>query len=72
MAGFKINSMRLRGRIVIILDGEKGCVLWESGEWDNTILNRDEHFPRETLKCNVVCREINFSSKEEIKDFKIF
>ncbi len=54
------------------VDGESGKVLWESHGWDNQILNREEHFPRATLQCKVVSREINFSSAVEIKDFKVF
>jgi len=60
--GFKINFMKMK-------DGETNEVLWESHNWDFN--NKDENLPKELLNCAVVCREINFSSKEEIKELQL-
>ena len=57
--GFKINWMQMR-------DGETGNVLWQTDSWDNSLLERDEHFPKELLQCRSVYRQINFSSVEKI------
>ena len=62
--GFKINWMQMR-------DGESGNVLWQTDSWDNSLLERDEHFPKELLQCRSVYRQINFSSVEKIQDFEI-
>ena len=64
MEGFKINWMSMK-------NGETNKVHWQCNTWDNNVLEKTEIFPKELLKCKVVTREINFTSKEEIKDFKL-
>eukprot|EP00826_Nyctotherus_ovalis_P023076 TRINITY_DN1776_c0_g1_i8.p1 TRINITY_DN1776_c0_g1~~TRINITY_DN1776_c0_g1_i8.p1 ORF type:complete len:178 (-),score=35.86 TRINITY_DN1776_c0_g1_i8:136-669(-) len=64
MEGFKINWMAMK-------DGETGAVHWRCKNWDNNVLDKTETFPKDLLKCRVVTREINFTSKEEIKEFHL-
>ncbi len=64
MAGFKINSMSMK-------DGDTGRVFWHCTTWDNEVLEKTETLPKDLLKCRVVAREINFSSVEEIRDFRL-
>ena len=64
MEGFKINWMSMR-------DGETGKVHWECKNWNNNELEKTEFFPKNLLKCRIVTREINFTSKEQIKDFNL-
>ncbi len=64
MEGFSINWMSMK-------DASNGQVMWHCGTWDNTVLEKTETFPQALLRCSAVTREINFSSKEEIKDFQL-
>ena len=52
-------------------DADTGEVLWTCSEWDMSVESRDEHFPAELLSCQAVAREINFTSKQEIKNFHL-
>ena len=53
-----------------MIDAETGELLWENSDWDLMEGEiKDVHFPRKLLNCSEVAREINFSSKEAIKDF---
>ncbi|CAM9656485.1 unnamed protein product, partial [Scytosiphon promiscuus] len=64
--GFRINWMDMR-------DAETARLLWESGEWGKDMLRRElkATVPRRILECSAVSREINFSSKEEIRRFRL-
>ena len=64
MEGFSINWMSMK-------DAETGKVFWTCGSWDKNVLEKTESLPKELLKCRAVAREINFSSKEEIRDFQL-
>ena len=64
MAGFKINSMTMR-------DAANGRVFWTCELWDKEVLEKTETLPKDLLKCRTVTREINFSSVEEIRDFRL-
>ncbi|KAL5252613.1 hypothetical protein ACHWQZ_G015406 [Mnemiopsis leidyi] len=63
--GFKLNWMNLR-------DAESGKVLWQGD--DDLTLSHKEHearVPKKILKCRSVSREINFSSEQEMKRFRL-
>ncbi len=64
MEGFTINWMSMK-------DATTGKVHWRSDTWDNNVLEKTEILPKELLKCRTVSREINFTSKEEVKDFQL-
>jgi len=62
--GFSINWIKMK-------DAESGKVIWEHNhEWD---LNSEveAHVPKSILECRAVSREINFSSKEKIENFRL-
>ncbi|CAM9114655.1 unnamed protein product [Discosporangium mesarthrocarpum] len=54
-------------------DADTGQLLWESGEWGDDMFRRElkASVPREILRCDAVSREINFTSDEEIKSFRL-
>ncbi|XP_063677997.1 retinal rod rhodopsin-sensitive cGMP 3',5'-cyclic phosphodiesterase subunit delta-like [Bolinopsis microptera] len=63
--GFRLNWMNLR-------DAESGKVLWQGD--DDLTLSSKEHearVPKKILKCRSVSREINFSSEQEMKRFRL-
>ncbi|CAF0774125.1 unnamed protein product [Rotaria sp. Silwood1] len=63
--GFQFHWMNLR-------DAQSGESLWQSSE--NLSLSGVEHearVPKRILKCRAVSREINFSSEEEMKNFRL-
>ena len=67
--GFSINSMNMR-------DALTGELQWESGTWDSRELFEstyvvDAQVPCAILACKAVSREINFSSTEEIRNFRL-
>mmetsp|Transcript_24805 Transcript_24805/g.25434 ORF Transcript_24805/g.25434 Transcript_24805/m.25434 type:complete len:264 (-) Transcript_24805:129-920(-) len=67
MDGFQINSMNMR-------DANTGETLWVSRKWtQHDMLSgiMEAHIPKEILDCEGVSREINFSSREQINDFRL-
>ena len=64
MDGFKINWMSMK-------DANSGKEHWRCESWDKNVLEQQQVLPKELLKCPAVSREINFSSKEEVKDFQL-
>ena len=53
-------------------DGESGKVLWQSSE--DFADGQEEHearVPKKILKCRSVSRELNFTSKEMMDDFRL-
>jgi len=66
--GFRINWMNMR-------DADSGSVKWESEEsfWDDlsSTAERKLEVPGSILGCKAVSREMNFSSKEMIRDFRL-
>lgn len=63
--GFRLNWMNLR-------DAESGKVLWQ-GDDDLTATHKEHEarVPKKILKCRSVSREINFSSEQEMKRFRL-
>ena len=64
--GFRINSMNMR-------DAATGNLMWESANWSSGLFEREleAHIPPNILECAAVSREINFSSEEELEDFRL-
>jgi len=62
--GFKINFMKMK-------NGEDSKVLWECKEWDLKVENKTQNLPKEILDCNLVMREINFSSVDAIENLEL-
>lgn len=64
--GIKINYMNMRNSVTNEL-------IWESHNFGSvTFLSEmEERIPKKILHCPAVTREINFTSKEEINNFKI-
>ncbi|KAG7401183.1 Retinal rod rhodopsin-sensitive cGMP 3',5'-cyclic phosphodiesterase subunit delta [Phytophthora boehmeriae] len=64
--GFIINHMNMRC-------AETGRLLWQTDEWGEDIYRVEQkaRLPVEILKCPAVSREINFSSAEEISQFRL-
>ncbi|CAF1253489.1 unnamed protein product, partial [Didymodactylos carnosus] len=57
---------------MILRDADSGQVQWQSA--DDLSVPDTEHearVPRRILKCRAVSREINFSSQEEMKHFRL-
>jgi len=54
-------------------DGDSGHLIWESNKWNDDIYKEEisTNISKDILDCNIVTREIIFSSNEEIKNFKI-
>lgn len=66
LAGFRINSMQMR-------DAVTGRLMWVSHEWGSDMFEKEQvaHIPASILRCKAVGREINFSSEEEMKKFRL-
>mmetsp|Transcript_20453 Transcript_20453/g.25407 ORF Transcript_20453/g.25407 Transcript_20453/m.25407 type:complete len:140 (-) Transcript_20453:974-1393(-) len=66
MTGFVVNWMNMR-------DAFTGRILWEqSDDWENMYDKEIEaHVPAEILKCKAVSREVNFSSRQEMHNFRL-
>ncbi|CAN0067105.1 unnamed protein product, partial [Pylaiella littoralis] len=64
--GFRINWMDMR-------DADTARLLWESGEWGKDMYRQElkATVPREILECSAVSREINFTSRKEIRCFRL-
>ncbi|GAU97849.1 hypothetical protein RvY_09078 [Ramazzottius varieornatus] len=63
--GFKVNWINLR-------DAESGKVLWQSEEDISTTgVEHKAHVPKQILKCKSVSREVNFSSAEQMENFRL-
>mmetsp|Transcript_18457 Transcript_18457/g.19079 ORF Transcript_18457/g.19079 Transcript_18457/m.19079 type:complete len:196 (+) Transcript_18457:3-590(+) len=62
--GFTINHLKMK-------DGDNGKVLWQTNKFDLEDGEKSEDLPKEILKCKVVVRELNFSSKEKIYDLEL-
>ncbi|ETV87221.1 hypothetical protein H257_02187 [Aphanomyces astaci] len=64
--GLKINYMNMRC-------GDSGRMLWQSEKWGKDMFEREQKavVPKAILQCTSVSREINFSSTEEIKAFRL-
>jgi len=54
-------------------DGRTGRMMWQSEDWADKLFGTEleAHVPKAILKCKVVSREINFSSKEKIECFRL-
>lgn len=65
MDGFKLNWINFR-------DAENGKVIWQGSE-DLSSPNKEHEarVPKKILRCKAVSREINFSSNEEMKQFRL-
>ncbi|XP_055335351.1 retinal rod rhodopsin-sensitive cGMP 3',5'-cyclic phosphodiesterase subunit delta-like isoform X2 [Paramacrobiotus metropolitanus] len=65
LKGFKLNWMNLR-------DADTGKILWQ-GEDDLSLpgLEHIARVPKEILKCRAVSREVNFSSAEQMDNFRL-
>ncbi|KAF0686084.1 Aste57867_22049 [Aphanomyces stellatus] len=64
--GLKINYMNMRC-------GDTGRMMWQSEKWGKDMYEREQKavIPKAILKCSSVSREINFSSLEEVKEFRL-
>jgi retinal rod rhodopsin-sensitive cGMP 3',5'-cyclic phosphodiesterase subunit delta len=64
--GFRINYMNMR-------DAATGNLMWQSANWSSGLFEREleAHIPPNILECAAVSREINFSSEEEMEDFRL-
>jgi retinal rod rhodopsin-sensitive cGMP 3',5'-cyclic phosphodiesterase subunit delta len=65
LKGFKLNWMNLR-------DADSGKVMWQSTE-DMSVPGQthEARVPKKVLKCRAISREINFSSKEVLENFRL-
>ncbi|OQV12007.1 Retinal rod rhodopsin-sensitive cGMP 3',5'-cyclic phosphodiesterase subunit delta [Hypsibius exemplaris] len=65
LAGFKLNWMNLR-------DADTGKIWWQ-GEDDMSASGTEHkaHVPKQLLKCKRISREINFSSAEQMENFRL-
>lgn len=65
LGGFKLNWMNLR-------DADSGKVMWQSSDDLSTPgVEHEARVPKKILKCRAVSREINFSSKEQMEQFRL-
>jgi len=64
--GFRLKYMCMR-------DAVSGAMMWESAEWDESMFYHEQeaHVPRSILSCAAVSREIKFSSRELMEDFRL-
>ncbi|CAF0763159.1 unnamed protein product [Adineta ricciae] len=63
--GFKLNSMNLR-------DADSGKLLWQSeDDLSKPGTEHEARVPKSILRCRAVSREMNFSSKNEMKNFRL-
>jgi len=66
-SGFRINYMTMS-------DASTGNEVWNSGtEWDEGLFENqlEAHVPATILNCPAVAREINFTSREELDNFRL-
>ena len=65
----------LRIRYMNMKDGESGTMLWESEDFDNNPAVYSEEMvidvPKGILKCSCVSRDLEFSSRKKIEDFRL-
>jgi len=61
---FLINWMIMR-------DADTGAVVWESNGWDVSAQEVVANVPKSILQCKRVSREINFSSKKKMTQFRL-
>lgn len=65
VAGFRINHMTMR-------EEETGAVLWERSQWAGAFEEELQlRLPRAVLACRAVSREMNFTSAETLRDFRL-
>ena len=64
--GFRILQMNMR-------NADTGDIVWEVKDWgeDRYSEETDARIPKEILDMKAVTREISFTSKEEMKDFRL-
>ncbi|TMW57431.1 hypothetical protein Poli38472_003356 [Pythium oligandrum] len=64
--GLTINYMNMRC-------ADTGKLMWQSKEWRDDVftVEQEAHIPSSILKCSAVSREVNFSSTEEITQFRL-
>jgi retinal rod rhodopsin-sensitive cGMP 3',5'-cyclic phosphodiesterase subunit delta len=66
--GLRIHYMNMK-------DGDSGTILWESMDFDdNPTVYAEEmviDLPKEILKCSCVSRDLEFSSRIKIEDFRL-
>jgi len=64
--GFRINYMNMR-------DAVSGKLMWQSGAWNEEMWQEEKEarIPAEILGCRAVSREINFTSREEMRNFRL-
>ncbi|XP_065891432.1 retinal rod rhodopsin-sensitive cGMP 3',5'-cyclic phosphodiesterase subunit delta-like [Dysidea avara] len=63
--GFKLNWMNLR-------DSESGKIFWQgSTDMSKSGVEHEARVPKKILKSKAVSREINFSSAEELTNFRL-
>jgi len=65
-ADLQINWMNMK-------DASTGRLMWRSANWGPDIYEyeKSEHLPKAILQCRSVSREINFSSRHELRSFHI-
>jgi len=64
VAGFKINAMNIR-------DAGNGRVMWEQQEWPTMKEDFEVQLPKSILSLKAVSREMNFSSAEQMRNFRL-
>ena len=62
--GFTVNYMQMS-------DGSKGRIMWEVKSQDLKRSNHTENITKDLLKCIIITRNINFSSKEAIEELEL-
>lgn len=64
--GFSIASMNMR-------DAASGSLIWRSSRFGDDMFEREmeERIPKSILKCRAVAREIVFSSRETLNNFRL-
>lgn len=62
--GFKIKAIKFK-------DGNSGKVLWESSNYDVSIVDKTENLPKEIAGLSIIKREIIFSTKEKLENLEL-
>ncbi|CAM9773763.1 unnamed protein product [Ascophyllum nodosum] len=64
--GFRINWMNMR-------DANTSRLMWEATQWCRDMYRRElkATVPSEILQCSAISREINFTSRQEIRQFRL-
>jgi len=64
--GFKLNWMCMK-------DGDSGKILWlnQNSDFSKSNIEHEARIPKKILKCKSICRELNFTSVEEISSFSL-